>query len=239
MYFDTGYLIFVLPAIIIAMIAQSNVTSTFNKYSKVINARGITGAEVAQKILNLYGIYDVTIERVAGNLSDHFDPRTKVIRLSDSVYSSTSVAALGVAAHEAGHAIQHNKGYMPIKLRNAVLPVANLGSGLAFPLVILGIVFSFDFLVNFGIILFSAVVLFQVVTLPVEFNASARAISVMEEQYILSDSELVGAKKVLSAAAMTYVAATIVALANLLRLIGIARRNDWYESKRNSIKYFK
>ena len=226
MYFDTGYLIFVLPAIIIAMIAQSNVTSTFNKYSKVINARGITGAEVAQKILNLYGIYDVTIERVAGNLSDHFDPRTKVIRLSDSVYSSTSVAALGVAAHETGHAIQHNKGYMPIKLRNAVLPVANLGSGLAFPLVILGIVFSFDFLVNFGIILFSAVVLFQVVTLPVEFNASARAISVMEEQYILSDSELVGAKKVLSAAAMTYVAATIVALANLLRLIGIARRND-------------
>ena len=239
MYFDTGYLIFVLPAIIIAMIAQSNVTSTFNKYSKVINARGITGAEVAQKMLNLYGIYDVTIERVAGNLSDHFDPRTKVIRLSDSVYSSTSVAALGVAAHETGHAIQHNKGYMPIKLRNAVLPVANLGSGLAFPLVILGIVFSFDFLVNFGIILFSAVVLFQVVTLPVEFNASARAISVMEEQYILSDSELVGAKKVLSAAAMTYVAATIVALANLLRLIGIARRNDWYESKRNSIKYFK
>lgn len=226
MYFDTGYLIFVLPAIIIAMIAQSNVTSTFNKYSKVINARGITGAEVAQKILNLYGIYDVTIERVAGNLSDHFDPRTKVIRLSDSVYSSTSVAALGVAAHETGHAIQHNKGYMPIKLRNAVLPVANLGSGLAFPLVILGIVFSFDFLVNFGIILFSAVVLFQVATLPVEFNASARAISVMEEQYILSDSELVGAKKVLSAAAMTYVAATIVALANLLRLIGIARRND-------------
>ena len=159
-------------------------------------------------------------------MSDHFDPRTKVIRLSDSVYSSTSVAALGVAAHETGHAIQHNKGYMPIKLRNAVLPVANLGSGLAFPLVILGIVFSFDFLVNFGIILFSTVVLFQVVTLPVEFNASARAISVMEEQYILSDSELVGAKKVLSAAAMTYVAATIVALANLLRLIGIARRND-------------
>lgn len=225
-YFDTEYLILVLPAIIIAMIAQSNVTSTFNKFSKVINTRGITGAEVAQKILNLYGIYDVTIERVAGNLSDHFDPRTKVIRLSDSVYSSTSVAALGVAAHETGHAIQHNKGYLPIKIRNSVLPVANLGSGLAFPLVILGIVFSFPFLVNFGIILFSSVVLFQIVTLPVEFNASKRAISVMEEQYILSDSELVGAKKVLSAAAMTYVAATIVALANLLRLVGIARRND-------------
>ena len=225
-YFDTGYLIFVLPAIIIAMIAQSNVTSTFNKYSKIRNARGITGAEVAQKILNLYGIYDVTIERVAGNLSDHFDPRTKVMRLSDSVYSSTSVAALGVAAHETGHAIQHNRGYFPIKLRNTILPVANLGSSLAFPLVILGIVLSFSTLVNFGIVLFSAVVLFQIVTLPVEFNASRRAIKVMEEQYILSDSELVGARKVLTAAAMTYVAATIVALGNLLRLIGLARRND-------------
>ncbi len=225
-YFDTGYLIFVLPAIIIAMIAQSNVSSTFNKYSKVINTRGITGAEVAQKILNLYGIYDVTVERVSGNLTDHFDPRTKVIRLSDSVYSSTSVAALGVAAHETGHAIQHNIGYLPIKMRNAVLPVANIGSSLAFPLVIMGIIFSFSALVNFGIILFSAVVLFQLVTLPVEFNASRRAISVMEQQYILSDSELFGAKKVLSAAAMTYVAATIVALGNLLRLIGLARRND-------------
>ena len=225
-YFDTGYLIFVLPAIIIAMIAQSKVNSTFNKYSKVINARGITGAEVAQKILNLYGIQDVTIEHVSGNLSDHFDPRTKVIRLSDGVYSSTSVAALGVAAHETGHAIQHNNGYLPIKMRNAVLPVANLGSSLAFPLVIMGIIFSFSTLVNFGIILFSAVVLFQIITLPVEFNASRRAISVMEQQYILSDSELVGAKKVLSAAAMTYVAATIVALGNLLRLIGLARRND-------------
>lgn len=225
-YFDTGYLIYVLPAIIIAMIAQSKVTSTFNKYSRVINTRGITGAEVAQKILNLYGIYDVTIEQVSGNLSDHFDPRSKVIRLSDNVYSSTSVAALGVAAHETGHAIQHNKGYLPIKLRNIVLPVANFGSGLAFPLVIMGIIFSFPTLVNFGIILFSAVVLFQIVTLPVEFNASRRAISIMEQQYILSDTELVGAKKVLSAAAMTYVAATIVALGNLLRLIGIARRND-------------
>lgn len=225
-YFDTGYLIFVLPAMIIAMIAQSKVSSTFNKYSKVINARGITGAEVAQKILNLYGIYDVTIEHVAGNLSDHFDPRTKVIRLSDGVYSNTSVAALGVAAHETGHAIQHSKGYMPIKMRNAVLPVANIGSNLAVPLVIMGIIFSFPALVNFGIILFSTVVLFQLITLPVEFNASKRAISVMEEQYILSDSELAGARKVLSAAAMTYVAATIVALGNLLRLIGIARRND-------------
>ncbi len=226
MYFDTGYLIYVLPAIIIAMIAQSRVTSTFSKYSKVINHRGITGAQVAQKILDLYGIYDVAIERVSGNLTDHFDPRTKVIRLSDGVYSSTSVAALGVAAHETGHAIQHNKGYLPIKMRNAVLPVANLGSTLAFPLVILGIIMSFDTLINFGIILFSAVVLFQIVTLPVEFNASRRAVAVMEEQYILTDDELKGAKNVLSAAAMTYVAATIVALANLIRLLGLARRND-------------
>lgn len=225
-YFDTGYLIFVLPAMIIAMIAQAKVSSTFNKYSKVTNVRGITGADVAQKILNLYGIYDVKIERVSGNLTDHFDPRTKVIRLSDNVYSSTSVAALGVAAHETGHAIQHNKGYLPIKLRNTVLPVANIGSSLAFPLVILGIIFSYPTLVNFGIILFSAVVVFQIVTLPVEFNASRRAVSIMESQYILSDEELGGAKKVLSAAAMTYVAATIVALGNLLRLLSIAKRDD-------------
>ncbi len=225
-YFDTGYLIYVLPAMIIAMIAQARVSSTFNKYSRITNARGITGAEVAQKILSLYGIFDVKIERVSGNLTDHFDPRTKVIRLSDNVYSSTSVAALGVAAHETGHAIQHNKEYVPIKLRNAVLPVANIGSSLAFPLVILGIIFSFPTLVNFGIILFSAVVIFQIVTLPVEFNASRRAISIMESQYILSDEELSGAKKVLSAAAMTYVASTIVALGNLLRLLNIAKRDD-------------
>lgn len=226
MFFDTGYLIYVLPAIIVAMIAQAKVSSTFTKYSKVTNKRGITGAEVAQKILNLYGINDVTIERVSGNLTDHFDPRSKVIRLSDGVYSSTSVAALGVAAHETGHAIQHNKGYMPIKIRNSVLPVANIGSNLAFPLVVLGIIMSFSTLVNFGIILFSAVVVFQIVTLPVEFNASRRAISVMEQQYILTDEELGGAKKVLSAAAMTYVAATIVALGNLLRLLSLARRDD-------------
>lgn len=225
-YFDTGYLIYVLPAMIIAMIAQARVSSTFNKYSRITNARGITGAEVAQKILSLYGIFDVKIERVSGNLTDHFDPRTKVIRLSDNVYSSTSVAALGVAAHETGHAVQHNKEYVPIKLRNAVLPVANIGSNLAFPLVILGIIFSFPTLVNFGIILFSAVVIFQIVTLPVEFNASRRAISIMESQYILSDEELSGAKKVLSAAAMTYVASTIVALGNLLRLLNIAKRDD-------------
>ncbi|MBQ2897571.1 MAG: zinc metallopeptidase [Clostridia bacterium] len=226
MFFDTGYLVYVLPAIILAMFAQAKVSSTFNKYSKVNNHRGITGADVAKKILNLYGISDVTVEKVSGNLTDHFDPKSKVIRLSDSVYSSTSVAALGVAAHETGHAIQHNKGYMPIRLRNAVLPVASIGSNIAFPLVILGIIFSFSTLVNFGIILFSAVVLFQIITLPVEFNASRRAISVLEEQYILTDDELGGAKKVLSAAAMTYVAATIVALGNLLRLLSLARRND-------------
>lgn len=225
-YFDTSYMIFILPALIIAMWAQAKVNSTFNKYSKVLNSKGLTGAEVSRNILANYGIGDVVVERVNGNLTDHYDPRSNVIRLSDSVYSSTSVAALGVAAHETGHAIQHNLGYLPIKLRNAVLPVANLGSSLAVPLVILGIILSFPSLVDFGIILFGAVVAFQLVTLPVEFNASRRAIAILEGQGILDGEELKGSKKVLSAAAMTYVAAAITAIANLLRLLVLRGRDD-------------
>lgn len=225
-YFDTSYMIFILPALILAMWAQAKVNSTFNKYSKVLNSKGLTGAEVSRNILANYGIGDVVVERVNGNLTDHYDPRSNVIRLSDSVYSSTSVAALGVAAHETGHAIQHNLGYLPIKLRNAVLPVANLGSSLAVPLVILGIILSFPSLVDFGIILFGAVVAFQLVTLPVEFNASRRAIAILEGQGILDGEELKGSKKVLSAAAMTYVAAAITAIANLLRLLVLRGRDD-------------
>ena len=226
MYLDSTYLIFVLPAMLLAFWAQFKVNSTYEKFSKVQNHRGITGAEVAVKILNLHGIYNVRVEHISGKLSDHFDPRTNVIRLSDGVYSGTSVAALGVAAHETGHAIQHAKGYMPIKLRNAIVPVASLGSNLAVPLAIFGLIFSMPVLIDAGIILFTAVVAFQFVTLPVEFNASRRAISVLDSQGILYGDELKGAKKVLSAAALTYVAAAAVALGNLLRLLALRGRRD-------------
>ena len=226
MFLDSYYLIFVLPAMILAFWAQHKVNSTYQKFSKVTNHRGITGAEVAVKILNLYGVYNVRVEHIAGTLTDHFDPRTNVIRLSDGVYSGTSVAALGVAAHETGHALQHAKGYAPIKLRNAIVPVASLGSNLAVPLAILGLILAMPVLVDAGIILFTAVVAFQFVTLPVEFNASRRAISVLDSQGILYGEELKGAKKVLSAAALTYVAAAAVALGNLLRLLALRGRRD-------------
>lgn len=227
MFFDTSYLIFVLPTLILAMWAQAKVSSTYAKYGKIRSMRGITGAEVAEKILKKNGIQNVTIERVAGNLTDHFDPRTNVIRLSETVYGSSSVAALGVAAHETGHALQHNQGYVPIKMRNAVLPVANLGSQAAFPLVLIGLLFNSGIMVDIGIILFGAVVLFQLFTLPVEFDASRRAISVLDSEAVLEDEELTGAKKVLTAAAMTYVAAAAAAVGNLLRLLYISgRRRD-------------
>lgn len=226
MYLDSTYLIFVVPAMLLAFWAQFKVNSTYEKFSKVTNHKGITGAEVAVKILNLHGIYNVSVEQVAGKLTDHFDPRTNVIRLSSGVYSGTSVAALGVAAHETGHAVQHAKGYLPIKLRNMVVPVASLGSNLAIPLAILGLVLSMPVLIDAGIILFTAVVAFQFVTLPVEFNASRRAITVLNSEGILYDEELKGAKKVLSAAALTYVAAAAVALGNLLRLLALRGRRD-------------
>ncbi len=226
MYLDSTYLIFVLPAMLLAFWAQYKVNSTYEKFSKVTNHKGITGAEVAVKILNLHGIYNVSVEQVSGHLTDHFDPRSNVIRLSSGVYSGTSVAALGVAAHETGHAVQHAKGYLPIKLRNTIVPVATLGSNLAVPLAILGLVLSMPVLIDAGIILFTAVVAFQFVTLPVEFNASRRAITVLNNEGILFDEELKGAKKVLFAAALTYVAAAAVALGNLLRLLTLRGRRD-------------
>ncbi|MBQ7039124.1 MAG: zinc metallopeptidase [Clostridia bacterium] len=227
MFFDTSYLIFVLPTLILAMWAQAKVSSTYAKYGKIRSMRGVTGAQVAEMILRQNGVHNVTIERVAGNLTDHFDPRTNVIRLSETVYGSASVAALGVAAHETGHALQHNQGYVPIKMRNAVLPVANLGSQAAFPLVLLGLLFNSGIMIDIGIILFGAVVLFQLFTLPVEFDASHRAISVLDSEAILEDEELKGAKKVLTAAAMTYVAAAASAIGNLLRLLYLSgRRRD-------------
>ena len=224
-YFDYYYLsnyyyiILVLPMIILSMIASAKVNSSFKKYSKVMSQRGLTGAQAAFEILRHYGITDVRIERVSGNLTDHFDPRTNVIRLSDKVYSSTSVAAIGVACHEAGHAAQYAQNYAPIKLRNTVLPVANLGSKLGIPLAILGFFLGFTSLAYAGVIFFSFAVLFQLITLPVEFNASKRAIQVIGDADILSEEEKAGAKKVLTAAAMTYVASLAVSIASLLRLI--------------------
>ena len=223
MFYDPTYIL-VIPALIFALVAQCMVKSTFSKYSQIRNRRGVTAAEVARKILDENGLFDVRIERVSGELTDHYDPRTNVVRLSDSVYNSTSVAAVGVAAHETGHAIQHSVGYAPIKIRNAILPVAQIGSQAAMPLVLIGLIFSrsLGFLIDIGIIVYVAVVLFQLVTLPVEFNASGRALRILEESYILENDENKMAKKVLTAAAMTYVAALFSALTTLLRLVLIS-----------------
>lgn len=218
------YVILVLPVLIFSMIASARVNSSFKKYSKVLSARRITGAQAAFEILRYYGITNVQIERVSGNLTDHYDPRTNVIRLSDNVYNSTSVAAIGVACHEAGHAAQYAQSYAPIKIRNFILPVANLGSKLGFPLAILGFFLGFEPLAIFGVIFFAFAVVFQLVTLPVEFNASKRALSVISEVDLLGEEEKTGAKKVLTAAAMTYVAALAVSVANLLRLILMVNR---------------
>lgn len=218
MYWDRTMVILI-PAILFSLIAQAMVKSTFAKFSEKINSRGLTGTDAARAILDRNGLYDVRIERISGELTDHYDPRANVIRLSDSVYGSTSVAAVGVAAHEAGHAVQYAKSYAPIKLRNAIIPVTQIGSQLSTPLVLLGIILSLDFLITAGILLFSAVVFFQAVTLPVEFNASARAIRALREDAFLDDDELKGCKKVLTAAALTYVAAMISALLSLVRLL--------------------
>lgn len=225
-YFDYYYLLLVVPAMLIAAWAQFKVKSTYKKYSKVRNSRGLTGAYAAQMVLNFYGITDVRIERVSGSLTDHYDPKAKVIRLSDGVYASGTVAAVGIACHEAGHAAQHAQDYAPIKIRNAIIPVCNIGSTIGIPLALLGWFFQFSLLIYIGLALYAAIFIFQVATLPVEFNASRRAIKVIEETHLLADDETVGAKKVLSAAAMTYVASMIVALANLLRLLLRFSRNN-------------
>ena len=234
--FDWTYLVIVLPCIILSMWASSNVNSTFKRYSQQLSRRYITGADAAQRVLYANGVRGVRIERVSGNLTDHYDPKANVIRLSDSVYDSTSVAAIGVACHEAGHAVQYAQNYGPIKLRAAIIPVTNFGSKLAMPLILIGLLFAAfaDFsytLVYLGIACFGLSLVFQLVTLPVEFNASRRAMQAIENSDILTDEEQKGARKTLSAAAMTYVAATAVALAQLLRLLVIfggrgRRRND-------------
>lgn len=231
--FDTTYLTLVLPCLILAMFASARVKSTFHKYSQQISGRRITGAEAAQRVLNANGVRNVRVERISGELTDHYDPKANVIRLSENVYDNPSTAAIGVACHEAGHAVQYAQNYAPIKLRAAIIPLTNFGSRLAMPLILLGIVlnflgeFSYAF-IYLGIACFSLSLVFQLITLPVEFNASRRALIAIEQNEILTQAELKGAKKTLSAAAMTYVAATAVALAQLLRLISLfgRRRNN-------------
>ncbi len=233
--FDWTYLILVLPCIILSIWASSNVNSTFKKYSSQHSLRHITGAQAAQRVLSANGVSGVRIERVGGNLTDHFDPKTNVIRLSDSVYDATSTAAIGVACHEAGHAVQYAHNYGPIKLRAAIIPVTNIGSKLAMPLILLGLLLgylgemSYTF-VYLGIACFGLSLVFQLVTLPVEFNASRRAMQAIERTELLTQEEQKGARKTLTAAALTYVAATAVSLAQLLRLVlifgGGRRRND-------------
>lgn len=218
-WYDYYYLILVVPAIIVSLIAQTKVKTTYSKYSKVANSKRITGAQAAYNVLRHYGINDVRIEQVSGKLSDHYDPRSNVIRLSPEVYSGASIASIGIACHEAGHAAQHAENYVPIKIRNAILPVANIGSSAGVFIAIMGYFLGFGILVDIGIILFAAVVAFQLVTLPIEFNASSKAIKVIDETGMLHTEEQTGAKKVLTAAAMTYVASLLVSIMSLIRLI--------------------
>ncbi|RGH40752.1 MULTISPECIES: zinc metallopeptidase [Clostridia] len=230
-YYDPTY-VMVLIGVVICMLASANVNRTFQKYSRIRSHSGMTGREAAERLLHANGIYDVTVQRVAGNLTDHYDPRNKTLNLSDSTYASTSVAAIGVAAHECGHAVQHANGYAPLKIRGSLVPVANFGSTLAWPLILIGFLIQGNasvLLINLGILLFSAAVLFQIVTLPVEFNASSRALKALETNGILYTEEVADTRKVLRAAALTYVASAASAILQLLRLILISggrRRND-------------
>ncbi len=226
-YMDQYYIILVVPALIISLLAQMLVKSTFNKYSKVGSSKYMTGAEVARYLLKANGIIDVQVMQVSGNLTDHYDPRKKILRLSDSTYSSTSVAAIGVAAHETGHAIQHSVNYGPLVLRSSLVPVANIGSSAGPYIAVLGLFLGMPIVINIGLLLFAAAILFYLITLPVEFNASRRAIAALDSSGLLIGNELKSAKKVLSAAAMTYVASALVAVANFIRLLLLAgqRRN--------------
>ena len=222
---DPTYVL-VIIAFLLTCIASWGVNFTFNKYKDVYNARGMTGAQAARMILDRNGLSHIRVERISGNLTDHFDPGANVIRLSDSTHDSTSVAAVGVAAHESGHAIQHAVGYAPIKLRNSIVPIVNISSSISMPLFMLGLVLSIPILTNIGVMLFSAVLFFQVVTLPVEFNASRRALEILKTSNMLYDDEVSKAGKVLGAAAMTYVASVASTALQLLRLVLLSRRNS-------------
>jgi Zn-dependent membrane protease YugP len=232
-YFDWTYLIFIVPCMIISALCQAKVSSAFSKYSKIPNSRQMTGAQAAEYVLRQNGVSGVRIERVAGKLTDHFDPRTNVIRLSESVFDSASVAAVGVAAHEAGHAVQEANGYVPNKIRSFIVPIANIGSKISWILFLVGFLFAFRINTQFGqtmlyagIILFSLSVLFTLITLPVEFNASKRALNTIKTNNLLREDEYKGVKSVLTAAAMTYVASAITAIMQMVRLIFIARRRS-------------
>ena len=234
-YIDWTYIILVMPFVIFSMIASAKVNSSFKKYSEVYSRRGLTAAEAARRVLNDNGVSGVAIERVQGHLTDHFDPKSNTIRLSENVYDSTSVASIGVACHEAGHAVQHAVGYIPVKVRTAIVPITNIGSKLSMPLIVLGIFLSYfgeqySIIAYIGVALFALCVVFQLVTLPTEFNASRRAIRAISDGGILYEDEVKGVKKVLSAAAMTYVAALAVTVMQLLRLVlivaGSQRRRD-------------
>ena len=226
--FDSLYLILVVPAILISLFAQIKVKSTFAKYSKQM--AGLSGAQAAGRVLRANGVTGVRIERISGNLTDHYDPKANVIRLSESVYDTNSIAAVGVACHEAGHAVQYAKNYSPVRLRMAIIPICNIGSRLAFPLILIGLLINASsaissFFITLGILFFCLAVLFQVITLPVEFDASRRAITtIRSDNILLEENQIRGAKSVLSAAAMTYVAALLVSLMQLIRLIAIANR---------------
>lgn len=226
MYFDPTYLLVIIGALL-CIFAQMKVSSTFHKYAKVRSRSGLTGAQAAQRILELSGIYDVRVEHIAGELTDHYDPSSKVLRLSDAAYGSTSIAAIGVAAHECGHALQHNKGYAPLKIRTALVPAANIGSKLGIPIILLGVLFGMNqLLIQIGIWVFALAVLFQVVTLPVEFNASGRALSMLGGYGLMENDETRGCRKVLNAAALTYVAAAASSILQLLRLILLFGNNN-------------
>lgn len=221
-YYMTGFVM--IPVLIFSVICQIMVNNRFKKYSRIANSRGLSGAEAAYKLLQLNGVTDVRIKKISGNLTDHYNPSTKEICLSDAVYESRSIAAVGIACHEAGHACQHAESYFPLKIRNAVIPITKFGSTLGIPLVLLGVFFTFEPLVYAGIVLYSAVALFQLITLPVEFNASSRALRTINENGFLVGEENSGARKVLAAAALTYIAALASSLATLFRLILISGR---------------
>ena len=223
MFFYDSTLILLVPAIIISGIAQLKIKSSFSKYSKVNSSNGYTGAKVARMLLDDGGLFDIPVEIVRGKLTDHYDPSKRIMRLSEEVYNGTSVAAIGVAAHETGHAMQDKEHYVPLKLRNAIVPAVNFSSNASWLLFLIGIILSISPLINIGIILFSAVVVFQLITLPVEFNASNRALSILESRNILYGDEIKGAKSVLNAAAMTYVAAALMVISQLIRLVLLSR----------------
>ncbi|MEE1124332.1 MAG: zinc metallopeptidase [Acutalibacteraceae bacterium] len=225
MFWDSSYILVILGVIICA-IASANVKSTFNKFNRYRNARGATAQDVAINILHNAGIYDVRVERIRGNLTDHYSPKEKVLRLSDSVYNSTSIGAIGVAAHECGHAIQHQEGYFPIRLRALSVPIANIGSLFYWPLILIGLLLGYMELAQVGVLLFSFVVAFQLITLPVEFNASKRALNILSATGTLTADELTGAKKVLNSAALTYVAALFSSILQLLRLLLLTQRRN-------------